>query len=68
MRTNSLKAALIVAAVALILAVDGAALHDIVGGIEPDFSAEYAFLAASAPLLVLLVPRTRRLIGGAARR
>lgn len=49
----------------ILLALDWAALHDVLRGIEPDLGGEYATLALSLPALVLLgVMAYRQWAGG----
>ncbi len=49
-----MRRCLIVVAVALIIALDWAALHDIVKGNEPDLCLEYAMIILSVPAAWLL--------------
>lgn len=46
--------------VVLLLALDWAALHDILKANEPDYTAEYATLAASAMIFAALAARWSR--------
>jgi len=45
---------IVIAIVVLLLALDWAALHDILGGLEPDYTQEYLMIAASLVIFFLL--------------
>jgi len=60
-----MRRAVIMLAIAILLALDWAALDDITTGMEPRFAGEYATLIASVPAVGMLWLWLRKKRGGA---